>query len=229
MNENQTIKLAEIPIGGKGGAIWNRLHGEREDLCEALLKDPERTSQPDQSRELLQYRLRKLDDALDRLMSSSYGLCSNCGRSIEESTLQIDPAWALCLDCSGCELSVGRGSRNENDLCERERSEIILETLNAFDTILLHTHNSEYRILLLDPRTGRALVEGGSYLLEPSEGLVKGSALPGSAFNGGAICVGGRLEMWVDEKIFLTSPVESVEVKQNAAAESPESISAALH
>ena len=39
MNENRTIKLVEIPIGGKGGFIWNRLHGEREDICEALLKD----------------------------------------------------------------------------------------------------------------------------------------------------------------------------------------------
>ena len=83
--------------------------------------------------------------------------------------------------------------------------------------------------MLLDPGTGRALVEGGSYLLEPSEGLVKGSALPGSVFNGGTIRVGGRLEMWVDEKVFLTSPVKSVEVKHNAAAESLESIFAALH
>jgi hypothetical protein len=105
----------------------------------------------------------------------------------------------------------------------------VLESLNAFDTILLRTHNSEYRILLLDPRIGRVLIEGGSYLLEPSEGLVKGSALPGSVFNGGAISIGGRLEMWVDERIFLTSPIKSVAVQHNSAAESPESISAALH
>jgi hypothetical protein len=82
---------------------------------------------------------------------------------------------------------------------------------------------------LLDPKTGRALVEGGSHLLEPTEALIKGSALPGSAVNAGAICVGARLEMWVNEKVFLTSPIKSVEVKQNAAAESVESISAALH
>jgi len=35
--------------------------------------------------------------------------------------------------------------------------------------------------------------------------------------------------MWVDERIFLTSPVKSVAVQHNSAAESPESISAALH
>src|SRR5215213_8649915 len=40
MNEHRTIHLVEIPIGGKGGFVWNRLHEEREEICEALLKDP---------------------------------------------------------------------------------------------------------------------------------------------------------------------------------------------
>jgi len=172
MIENRTIQLAEIPIGGNVGAIWNRLHGEREDICEALLKRSEPASQAHQRYELLQARLRSIDDALDRLMS-----------------------------------------KNESELGGSDsRSEIIIENLNSFDTILVRTHNSDYRILLLDPKTGRALVEGGSYLLEPSDGLIKGSALPGSAFNAGAICVGGRLEMWVNEKVLLTSPIKSVEV-----------------
>lgn len=61
-----TIRLAEIPLGGYDGFAWNRLHGEREDICEALLKDG-----PKERKELLQARLRKVDDALDRLMSSS--------------------------------------------------------------------------------------------------------------------------------------------------------------
>lgn len=61
-----TITLAEIPLGGNDGYAWNRLHSEREDLCEALLKE-----NPNESKELLQARLRKVDDALDRLMSSS--------------------------------------------------------------------------------------------------------------------------------------------------------------
>jgi len=69
MNENHVIHLAEIPIGGPGAAIWNRLHGEREDVCEALLNRSEFGSQPQQR--LLQARLQSIDDALDRLMSSS--------------------------------------------------------------------------------------------------------------------------------------------------------------
>lgn len=197
-----TIPLVEIPIRGKDGFIWNRLHGEREDVCEAL-------SQADHRRELLQSRLRKLDDALDRLMSGSYGLCTNCGHSIEDTTLEVDPAWAMCVDCWMRELDTSLVRTSDGE----PRSEIIIETLNSFDTILVHTQNSDYRILLLDPSTGRSLVEGGNYLPEPSEGLLKGSALPGVAFNSGTIRVDGRLEMWVDEKVFLTSPVTSVEVQ----------------
>ena len=73
MMENRIIRLAEIPIGGKDGAIWNRLHGEREDICEALLKRPAPASD---AQELLQARLRSIDDALDRLMSGSYDSAS---------------------------------------------------------------------------------------------------------------------------------------------------------
>ncbi|HEX5885090.1 MAG TPA: TraR/DksA C4-type zinc finger protein [Pyrinomonadaceae bacterium] len=224
MRENQRIHLTEIPIGGKGGFVWNRLHGEREDICEALVKDPEPESQADQRRELLHSRLRKLDDALDRLMSGSYGICSKCGGSIEDASLDVDPAWALCLDCSNDEPR-GAWSRAEMD----SASEVLVECLNQFDTVLLRTQNSEYRILLLDPKTGRALVEGGAHFVEPSEALLMGSALSASDFKSGVICAGHRLEIWCNDKVFLTSPIKSVGVKHNPCAESVQSISAALH
>lgn len=229
MNENRTIHFVEIPIGGKGGFVWNRLHGEREDICEALLKNLESTSEAYQLQECLHARLRRIDDALDRLMAGSYGICSKCGSSIENTTLEVDPAWSHCLDCSGGELSAGRIPENENAPRDVESpSEIVLDRLKSFDTILVHTNNSDYRILLLDPKTGRALVESNNYLPEPSEGLVKGSATPGSAFSAGAICVGCRLELWVGGKVLLTSPIKSFEVKHNAPAESVESLSAAI-
>lgn len=83
MNENPTIKLAEIPLDGKGGFAWNCLHGEREDICEALLKPVSHARQ-----ELLQAQLRRLDDALDRLMSGSYDASATCGRAIENAALR---------------------------------------------------------------------------------------------------------------------------------------------
>ncbi|HLM23633.1 MAG TPA: TraR/DksA C4-type zinc finger protein [Pyrinomonadaceae bacterium] len=204
MSENRTIHLIEIPIGGKGGFIWNRLHGEREDICEALSKDG-----VDERNELLQARLRKIDDALDRLMSGSYGNCSNCGGAIGDERLDIDPALELCLNCWGREP--------DSDLS----GDVALASLNAFDTIMVQTHNSVYRILLLDPKTGRALVDGGEYLVEPNEALLKGSASLGSEFKVATISVGCRLEMWIDERVFLTSPIKSVHVKHNSELESP--------
>jgi len=217
MSDNRTIHLVEIPIGGKSGSVWNRLHGEREDTCETLARLSEPGS--DIYRELLQARLRKIDAALDRLMSGSYGNCSQCGLAINEASLDVDPATSLCLDCSAISVETKASSTTN----------VVLGELKPFDTILLHTHNSDYRILLLDPKTGRALVDGGSYLPEPSEGFIIGSGNPGSTFNAGEICIGDRLEMCVTEKMFLTSPVKSVEVKQNETAESIETISAALH
>ena len=97
MDENRTIHLVEIPIAGKSGLILNRLHGEREEICEALLKD----TGPfvEERQQALQARLRKVDDALDRLMSGSYGNCSKCGRAIDTTRLDIDPALALCVGC----------------------------------------------------------------------------------------------------------------------------------
>ena len=127
----------------------------------------------------------------------------------------------LCLDCWGAE-------HPDNGVNEtRSSCDLPLRTLNAFDTIVLRTHNSDYRIMLLDPETGRALVEGGTYLIEPAEALLRGSAVRGSAFRSGEICVGCRVEMWVDEKVFITSPVKSIEILH--PAESVSDISEALH
>jgi len=216
MREERTIHLVEIPIGGKEGFVWNRLHAEREELCEGFVKE-----ETESKRHILQARLRRIDDALDRLMSGSYGHCSQCGNAIDKAKLEIDPAVALCRNCR-----TGAAAFAED---ESTIDDVALESLNPFDTILLRTYNSDYRILLLDPKTGRALVEGGEYLVEPNEALLRGSAIPGSEFKGGSICVGSRLEIWVNERVLLTSAIKSVHVKHNGVAESVENISTALH
>lgn len=219
MSENRTIHLIEIPIGGEAGMAWNRLHAEREHICEALIKDRELLAHERQT--WVESRLRKVDDALDRLMSGSYGNCSRCGQAIDGTVLESDPAQALCSSCWTVAPSPARVMTSPTD--------IVLESLEPFDTVLLKTHNSDYRIMLLDPKTGRALVEGGDYIAEPTEALVRGSAVVGEEFKTGVIGVGSRLEMWVDDRALLTSPVKSVYVKHNGDAESVQSISAALH
>jgi RNA polymerase-binding transcription factor DksA len=96
------------------GGVWHRLHSEREEICETLLKEsasgPEtpiadRRSMPDAMRNgswhraLLQARLSKVDSALDRLMGGSYGNCSKCGKWIEDTKLDFDPAIEFCIAC----------------------------------------------------------------------------------------------------------------------------------
>lgn len=217
MNDNRTIHLIEIPIGGEAGLAWNRLHAEREHICETLLKEDDPLYQ---RRPRLQERLRKVDDALDRLMSGSYGNCSKCGQAIDDMMLNSDSAQALCLNCWSGTPTIPQTISSGN---------ILLESLEPFDTILIRTHNSDYRIMLLDPKTGRALVEGGDYIVEPTEALVLGSSVVGEPFKGGTIGIGCRLEMWVGERAFVTSPVKTVCLKQNGDAESVQDISAALH
>lgn len=96
------------------GLIWGRLHSEREEICEALLSETPRDTgnsheldANDESsrdvefkrRELMQGRLRQIDDALDRLLAGAYGHCSDCNSPIEERRLDTDPATAFCIAC----------------------------------------------------------------------------------------------------------------------------------
>ena len=115
MSATLNIHAVDKSLSRNGGLIWNRLHSEREDICEALLKEfrPSFEAQPGTQgmskedamrtanwhRELLHAQLRRIDEALDRLMSGSYGNCRKCGRWIEDTKLDFDPAIAFCIDC----------------------------------------------------------------------------------------------------------------------------------
>jgi hypothetical protein len=115
MSVNPNILATENPVDRNGALVWNRLHSEREDICEALLKECSLglktqtgtsgmstdylTRGEDWHVKLLQARLSKIDNALDRLMAGGYGNCSTCGRWIEDTKLDFDPAIAFCIDC----------------------------------------------------------------------------------------------------------------------------------
>lgn len=225
MSANLNTPAIDNPVEQNGGVVWNRLHSEREDICEALLKEPvtgfaseaatHRLSKENDQRtsnwhkELLQARLRKIDDALDRLMAGSYGNCSKCGKWIEDTKLEFDPAIAFCIGC---------WERQRQD----ERTSlpgVALDTLPPFDTIWVRTLNSDYRIFLLDPKSGRVQVEGGRQFVEPVEAVVNGSTFGSSTFKVGWIGIGLRIEFWTNGIIIRTSPVQSVRVEHTTPAE----------
>mgnify|MGYP001325748890 CR=1 FL=1 len=99
------------------GAVWGRLHSEREQVCAALLgggrpvndtirglqeiePSEENARELDwKRRELLQARLRQIDEALDSLFSGTWGRCSDCGRTIGYKRLAADAAVSCCLAC----------------------------------------------------------------------------------------------------------------------------------
>ena len=39
MSANPNIRAIDNPVDKNGGLVWNRLHSEREDVCEALLQE----------------------------------------------------------------------------------------------------------------------------------------------------------------------------------------------
>jgi RNA polymerase-binding transcription factor DksA len=216
MNKVMKTQMFEIPIAGNHGLVWNRLHSERADICEEMIKDSKQASTRNSTtarwhRELLQERMRRIDAALDRLMSGSYGHCSNCGRSIEAEKLEIDGTTGFC---SGCEPAAhDPGHTDRPHAAEAFPAELVLDQTHPFETIVVKTLNSEYRIWLLDPKTGKAVVDGGPYLAEPRPATLSGSTLDGCSFKPGTIVVGRHLEMIADGKILRTSRIISVNIK----------------
>ena len=87
------------------GTIWYQLHSEREEICEALIREPwpsdgfRAVVGDTREAKKLKQRLRLVDDALDRLMAGSYGSCLKCGRGIGDAKLDSDPAIAFCNQC----------------------------------------------------------------------------------------------------------------------------------
>lgn len=51
-------------------------------------------------RERLALRKRKLEAALARLDTGRYGLCCECGATLETERLNADPAAVFCADCA---------------------------------------------------------------------------------------------------------------------------------
>jgi DnaK suppressor protein len=50
-------------------------------------------------REREQKLLKKIDEALDRMASRTYGICERCGEEIPYKRLKARPVTTLCIDC----------------------------------------------------------------------------------------------------------------------------------
>lgn len=50
-------------------------------------------------RNSLQEKIKKVEDAIDRIHDLSYGICSECGKPIDQARLKVLPETDLCITC----------------------------------------------------------------------------------------------------------------------------------
>ena len=91
---------------------------------------------------------------------------------------------------------------------------VAMRFLSPFDTIRIRTLNSEYYIFLIEPETGKALVQGGRYFQEPVEATVSGSTFGGCMLKMGWLGVGLRFELCFNGQRIVTSPVRSLHLER---------------
>jgi hypothetical protein len=91
---------------------------------------------------------------------------------------------------------------------------VTLQSLTPGSTIYARTRHNDYRIFLLDPESGRALVEGGRFFVEPTEATVVGSTFGGCMLKMGWIGIGLRLEILLNGQPIITSPVQALQVER---------------
>ena len=111
------------------GELWELLQAEKESIAHEIIADGSlrhdatsfNESEPwddadeqmlRRHREILETRLRELNDAQDRLIDGDYGVCGDCRKSISDKRLQADPAASLCIACQ--QLAEGELSGREH-------------------------------------------------------------------------------------------------------------------
>src|SRR5262245_19850973 len=104
------------------------------------------------------------------------------------------------------------------EICD-ELEGLTLRTLEACDMIHARTRNNDYEIFLLDPESGRALVQGGEYFTEPVEATVTGSTFGGCMLRMGWLGVGLRMEFYTHGLRTVTSPIQSLRVDHDSISD----------
>jgi RNA polymerase-binding protein DksA len=69
--------------------------GKREEEATETLELEKRLALENRVRQ----EMAKVEHALDKIKKGTYGLCDNCGKSINPERLEALPQAALCLDC----------------------------------------------------------------------------------------------------------------------------------
>lgn len=88
-----------------------------------------------------------------------------------------------------------------------------LEELDPFTQIVVHTSNSSYLLVVIDPWTSRIVIRGGHFFPEPSEVVLCGSSFGGSFLKTRWIGCGMRMEVWDGQQRIVTSRIRRVDTQ----------------
>jgi hypothetical protein len=97
----------------------------------------------------------------------------------------------------------------------RSMDGVALQTLEPFDMICARTLNNDYFIFVIEPETGKVLVQGGRYFSQPIEATVSGSTFGGCMLKIGFLGVGLRMEICAGGQRIVTSPVKSLRIEHS--------------
>jgi hypothetical protein len=92
---------------------------------------------------------------------------------------------------------------------------ISLRDVEPLSTIVVHTHNSCYRILITHDTT--AIVRGGAFFPEPTPARIDGCGFGGTLLKVGWIGVGLRMEIFSNGRRIVTSPVRDITLDRTSS------------
>lgn len=94
-----------------------------------------------------------------------------------------------------------------------------VEQLDPVETLIVHTRNSRYEIIVVEPHSAQILVRGGKFLPVYTPATLAGASLGGSFLKVHGVYIGFRMELHVDDgETLVTAPVESISRAETAAA-----------
>ena len=92
---------------------------------------------------------------------------------------------------------------------------ISLREVESLTTILVRTHNSQYRFVVTSGTS--AIVQGGAFFPEPTPARIDGSGFGGTLLKVGWIGIGLRMEIFADGRRIITSPVRDVTLDRSGS------------
>lgn len=98
---------------------------------------------------------------------------------------------------------------------------VALQTLDPGTILTLQTHNSTYRLVVLDGARQRVLVTGGFHFPRRTEARVEGATADDSAVKTGWIGLSLKLAFRIDSARVTTSPIQSIDISPPAPSHDP--------